>query len=78
MKMNMGSRMKNLWFWIAIGAAVLSALNLDPATFTSWDLVFQCVKDVVLNPFKLGLTILTILGIFVDPSTPGISDLKSK
>lgn len=73
-KVNIPVRMKNPWFWIGIASAILSALNLELSTFTSWAAVWQCVVDVFSNPFKLVTVALTVLAIFIDPTTAGVGD----
>lgn len=65
---NLESRMKNKAFWIALlGAIVLLSqqLGLDISRFIPKNYV-----DIINTIFS----ILTILGIVVDTSTPGISD----
>ena len=76
MKLNLKVRIKNPWFWIGIVGVILTALNVDPSTFTSWGKVWECVVDLFTNPFKLGVVVIAVLGIFVDPTTVGISDSK--
>lgn len=72
--MDMKNRVKNPWFWIGVGAIALTAIGVDPATFTSWQAVAASVVDVISNPFQLGTMILAILAVFVDPSTSGFTD----
>ena len=72
--MDMKNRIKNPWFWIGVGAIALTAIGVDPATFTSWQAVAASVVDVISNPFQLGTMILAILAVFVDPSTAGFTD----
>lgn len=69
---NLESRMKNKTFWIALlGAIVLLAqqCGIDASKFVPKNYV-----DIINTIF----VILTILGIVVDPSTPGISDQTSQ
>ncbi|EKQ56604.1 MULTISPECIES: phage holin [unclassified Clostridium] len=59
------ARLKNKAFWVAMASALALliqqlGLNIIPGNFS------EIVNTV--------LTILTMLGILVDPSTPGISD----
>lgn len=72
--MEMNERIKNPWFWIGIVAIALTAIGLDPTTFTSWEAVANSVIDVLSNPFRLGTMVLAILAVFVDPSTAGFGD----
>ena len=73
-KMNIPVRMKNPWFWVGLGGVVLTAMGVHPEMLTSWGLVFQAVKDLVSNPFMLGSAAVAVLGVFVDPTTAGVSD----
>lgn len=72
--MEMKNRFKNPWFWIGIGAIALTAIGVDPTTFTSWDAVSDSIMTVLSNPFQLGTMMLAILAVFVDPSTAGFTD----
>lgn len=65
---NLESRMKNKTFWIALlGAIVLLAQQLG---FDATIIIPKNYVDIVNTIFL----ILTILGVVVDTSTPGISD----
>lgn len=72
--MEMKNRFKNPWFWIGIGAIALTAIGVDPTTFTSWEAVSDSIMAVISNPFQLGTMVLAILAVFVDPSTAGFTD----
>lgn len=74
LKMNLPVRAKNIWFWIGLFGIVLSAMNVSPEMFTSWDLVWQELISLLGNPFRLGCVVLAVLGVFVDPTTAGIGD----
>lgn len=76
MKLNIPVRFKNPWFWVGIGAIALSSVGLSPEMFTSWALVWEAIKSVLMNPFQLGCMLLGILAVFIDPTTAGISDSK--
>ncbi len=67
-------RFKNPYFWVGLGAVVLTAMGVDASTFTTWDSVGSAVMDLVTNPFMLGTTALAVLGVFVDPTTKGVTD----
>ena len=75
-KLNIPVRLKNPWFWIGVLGTILAAMGVDPQMFTSWSLVCQAVVDLVTNPFQLACVVVAVLGIFVDPTTAGISDSK--
>jgi phi LC3 family holin len=44
--------------------------------FTSWGAVWEAVVNLFGNPFMLVSVVLAVLGVFVDPTTAGISDSK--
>ena len=74
MKINIPVRFKNPWFWVGLGGVILSAMGVSPEMFTSWGAVWEAVVNLFGNPFMLGSVILAVLGVFVDPTTAGISD----
>lgn len=76
MKINFPVRFKNPWFWVGLGGVILSAMGVSPEMFTSWGAVWESVVNLFGNPFMLGSVILAVLGVFVDPTTAGISDSR--
>ena len=74
MKINWKIRAINWKFWLAIGAVILSASGIKPETLTSWTLVGQAFMGIVTNPFVLVTTIIAVIGVITDPTTPGLSD----
>ena len=74
MKMNFPVRFKNPWFWVGLGGVILSAMGVSPEMFTSWGAVWDAIVNLFGNPFMLVSVVLAILGVFVDPTTAGISD----
>lgn len=74
MKMNFPVRFKNPWFWVGLGGVILSAMGVSPEMFTSWEAVWDAIVNLFGNPFMLVSVVLAILGVFVDPTTAGISD----
>lgn len=76
MKINIPVRFKNPWFWIGLVGVILSAMGVSPEMFTSWGAVWAAIVNLVSNPFMLGCVVLAVLGVFVDPTTSGISDSK--
>ena len=74
MKINGKVRMKNPWFWVGVVAVALTAIGVDPQTFTSWHAVGQGILTVLSNPVQLTTSILAVLSVFVDPTTSGLSD----
>ena len=76
MKINIPVRFKNPWFWVGLCGTVLTAMGVSPEMFTSWGAVWEAVVNLFSNPFMLVSVVLTVLGVFVDPTTSGISDSK--
>jgi phi LC3 family holin len=72
----MNTRFKNVGFWIGIVGIVLTAAGIDPASITSWDILFTNIVEVVKNPYMLVTIIMAVVGVFTDPTTPGIKDKK--
>lgn len=76
MKINIPVRFKNPWFWVGLCGTVLTAMGVSPEMFTSWEAVYEAIIGLLSNPFQIGCVILAVLGVFVDPTTAGISDSK--
>ena len=74
LKMNIPVRMQNWVFWLGLGATILSAMNVSPEMFTSWELLWAEVVALFGNPFRLGCVVIAIMGVLTDPTTPGIGD----
>ena len=71
------SRFKNPWFWVGVVSVALTAIGVDPTTFTSWASVWDGILSVLSNPVQLVTMCLAVLAVFIDPSTPGIKDGKA-
>lgn len=76
MNVNIKVRMKNPWFWIGILGVILASLGISPEIFTSWGAVLDALLSFISNPYKIGCTVVAVLGIFIDPTTAGITDSK--
>ena len=76
MKINFPVRFKNTWFWVGLCGTILAAMGVSPEMFTSWGAVLEAVVNLFSNPFMLVSVFLAVLGVFVDPTTSGISDSK--
>ena len=74
MKINIPVRMKNPWFWVGLCGTILAAMGVSPEMFTSWNAVWEAVCHLFGNPFQIGCVFLAVLGVFVDPTTAGVSD----
>ena len=77
MKVNIPVRMKNPWFWVGIVSVAITAIGVDPQTFTSWAAVWNGIVSVLSNPVQLVTMCLAILSVFVDPTTAGITDSQT-
>lgn len=74
MKINIPVRFKNPWFWVGLCGTILTAMGVSPEMFTSWGAVWDAFVNLINNPFMLVSVVLAVLGVFVDPTTAGISD----
>ena len=74
MKINFPVRFKNPWFWVGLCGTILAAMGVSPEMFTSWSAVWEAICSLCSNPFQIGCVVLAVLGVFVDPTTAGISD----
>ena len=70
------ARMHNPWFWVGVGSVALTAIGVEPMTFTSWGAVWDGIKSFASTPVHLTTMCLAILSVFVDPSTSRITDKK--
>ena len=76
MKVNIPVRMKNPWFWVGVMSVAITAIGVDPQTFTSWSAVWMGIKAVLGNPVQLVTRCLAVLSVFIDPTTAGVGDSK--
>lgn len=74
MKVNVPVRFKNPWFWVGVVSVAITAIGVDPQTFTSWAAVWVGVKNVLSNPVQLVTMCLAVLSVFIDPTTAGVGD----
>ena len=74
MKMNLKVRVKNPWFWIGLGGVILTAMGISPETLTSWGAVYVALENLLGNPFMLFSVLIAVLGVFIDPTTNGVTD----
>lgn len=72
--MNFKVRIKNPWFWVGLVGVVLTAMGISPEMLTSWGAVKEAFFELIGNPYMLGSVIVAVLGIFIDPTTKGITD----
>lgn len=74
MKVNIPVRFKNPWFWVGVVSVAITAIGVDPQTFTNWAAVWEGIKAVLDNPVQLVTMALAVLSVFIDPTTSGITD----
>lgn len=73
-KINIPVRFQNIWFWIGLIGLFFTAIGVDVKTLTSWDALRQVMVEFLGNPYMIGAALMALIGQFVDPTTPGISD----
>ena len=74
MKVNVPVRFKNPWFWVGVASVAITAIGVDPQTFTSWSAVCMGIKAVLGNPVQLVTMCLAVLSVFIDSTTAGVGD----
>ena len=74
MNMNIKVRVSNPWFWVGVVSVAITAIGVDPQTFTSWAAVWEGIKAVLSNPVQLVTMCLAVLSVFIDPTTAGVGD----
>lgn len=77
MNMNIKVRVKNPWFWVGVVSVAITAIGVDPQTFTSWAAVWKGIKAVLSNPVQLVTMCLAVLSVFIDPTTAGVTDSEN-
>ena len=71
MKINLKVRMKNPVFWLTIIPAVATCVYTVLGCF---GIVPSISEEVLVNSFISIITVLTTLGVLVDPTTKGFGD----
>ena len=78
MKINWKVRIKNPYFWIQIGIAILmpilAYMGLTVEDLTTWGKVGQVLLEAISNPYVLGLVVVSVFNAIQDPTTKGLSD----
>ena len=59
---------------IGIVSICITAIGVDPHSFTIWEAVGSCIVDVLRNPVQIVTVVLAVLAVFIDPTTAGIGD----
>ena len=70
----MNNRFRNIGFWVGLIGIVLTAAGIDPATLTSWDVLANNLLEIIRNPYMIVSVVMAVVGVFTDPTTPGIKD----
>ena len=73
MKIDLKSRMRNKTFLVAMFAAVSMLIQsiLEP-----FGVDVTILNEAITNVFNAALVLLIIIGVVIDPATPGIKDKK--
>ena len=71
MKINLKARLKNKTFIISAAALIVSFAYKALSLF---DIVPSVSENEILEVIHMGVDILALIGVFVDPTTEGISD----
>lgn len=71
---NLKKRAKNPYFWVGIVGTILSAARIDATSLTNWNILFNNVVGILSNPYLLGTVVMSLLGVFVNPTTKGLKD----
>lgn len=75
MKVN---RYKNPYFWVGVLGVILTSLQVEASSLTSWNKVWVLILGTLQNPFLLGTTIMGLLGVFTNHPVEEIENKKEK
>lgn len=70
------NRIKNVYFWVGILGVILTALQVEASSLTTWNSVLILILDTLKNPYLLFTTAMAVLGVVIDPTTNGLKDKK--
>ena len=71
MKINLKVRLRNKTFWLT---AVPALITLIYAILALFNIVPSITEETVLRVVAAIFSVLTVLGVFIDPTTKGIGD----
>lgn len=74
----MNSRLKNVYFYLGLVGVVFAAAGIDFNALTSWGLLMDGFMSILRNPVALMAVAFAIIGVFIDPTTPGLKDENSE
>lgn len=77
---NFKVRFKNPVFiaqlFLSVLTPILAYAGLTLADLTSWSSLGQVLIDAIMNPYVLGLVVVSVWNALNDPTTAGLSDSK--
>ena len=75
---NLKVRFKNPVFiaqlFLSVLTPILAYAGLTVADLTSWSALGQVLIDAVMNPYVLGLVVVSVWNALNDPTTAGLKD----
>lgn len=78
MKINWKIRFENPVFIfqliLSVLLPILAYVGLSVEDVTSWQILAQLITDAVMNPYCLGLVVLSVYNTIVSPTSKGASD----
>lgn len=78
MKINWKVRFKNPMFIaqivLAIFTPILAYAGLTAQDITTWKALGDLIMGAIMNPYVLGLVIVSVYNAIIDPTTKGIND----
>lgn len=81
MKINLKVRFKNPLFIaqlvMSILLPILSYLGLTVEDLTTWKALWDALLQAVLNPYVLGLVVVSVWNALNDPTTKGVGDSEN-
>ena len=80
MGINWKIRLKNPVFYVqlilSVIMPVLAYMGLTLQDLTTWSAVWNVLTQAVLNPYVLGMVIVSVYNAVIDPTTTGITDSR--
>lgn len=74
----MNNRFKNPYFWFGLIGVICAAANISFESLTSWKILHENLMSILANPFLLSSVIIAVVGVFVNPTTKGLTDSSEK
>ena len=68
------SRLKNPYFWLTLGGVILTSLQVEATSLTSWHAVGKLLIATISNPYLVVTTGIALLGVFNNPTTKVLGD----